>query len=297
MGDQPPSELRCNPHDLLVAVRLRPERNVDLLEQRRHGRPGSARIRRGRIRERDAEDARARSGRTPPSARTSSSRTRPSSPSHGSRRPLRGGRDGDRMKDVDLPPLGMTQINRVAAALGATTLDAGRITVSTPTRGRPRRRICLGHRQRRRTTRGRCCRGTYPAGLNLLVNPGFDRDLGGWTGESQILPNPAGGKASLIWTATDVAGDPASGGVTLRAEAPLFGSAAISLSQCVAVSEGFFVSFGAKFFTASQAFSAGTSIDVTFFASTDCSGAPLGIRVGPTSLPSDPLSDLSSNGL
>ena len=38
-------------------------------------------------------------------------------------------------RDVDLPPLGMTQINRVAAALGATSLDAGRISVSTPTPG------------------------------------------------------------------------------------------------------------------------------------------------------------------
>jgi hypothetical protein len=38
-------------------------------------------------------------------------------------------------RDVDLPPLGMTQINRVAAALGATTLDLGRIAVSTPTPG------------------------------------------------------------------------------------------------------------------------------------------------------------------
>ncbi len=38
-------------------------------------------------------------------------------------------------RDVDLPPLGMTQLNRVAAALGASTLDAGRIAVSTATAG------------------------------------------------------------------------------------------------------------------------------------------------------------------
>ena len=38
-------------------------------------------------------------------------------------------------RDVNLPPLGMTQINRVAAALGAATLDLGRIAVSTPTPG------------------------------------------------------------------------------------------------------------------------------------------------------------------
>ena len=38
-------------------------------------------------------------------------------------------------QDVNLPPLGMTQINRVASALGAATLDAGRISVSTATPG------------------------------------------------------------------------------------------------------------------------------------------------------------------
>jgi hypothetical protein len=38
-------------------------------------------------------------------------------------------------RDIDLLPLGMTQINRVAAALGASTLDLGRISVSTATPG------------------------------------------------------------------------------------------------------------------------------------------------------------------
>jgi hypothetical protein len=38
-------------------------------------------------------------------------------------------------RDVVLPPLGMTQINSVAASLGATTIDLGRIAVSTPTPG------------------------------------------------------------------------------------------------------------------------------------------------------------------
>ena len=38
-------------------------------------------------------------------------------------------------RDVDLPPLGMTQIGHVAAALGVPTLDVGRIAVSTPTPG------------------------------------------------------------------------------------------------------------------------------------------------------------------
>lgn len=38
-------------------------------------------------------------------------------------------------RDVDLPPLGMTQINHVGASLGAPTLDLGRIAVSTSTPG------------------------------------------------------------------------------------------------------------------------------------------------------------------
>jgi hypothetical protein len=38
-------------------------------------------------------------------------------------------------RDLDLPPLGMTQINRVAFELGASSLDAGRIAVSTSTPG------------------------------------------------------------------------------------------------------------------------------------------------------------------
>jgi hypothetical protein len=36
-------------------------------------------------------------------------------------------------RDIDLPPLGMTQLTRVATLLGAATLDLGRIAVSTPT--------------------------------------------------------------------------------------------------------------------------------------------------------------------
>lgn len=38
-------------------------------------------------------------------------------------------------QDVALPPLGMTQLSRVAALLGAATLDDGRLSVSTPTAG------------------------------------------------------------------------------------------------------------------------------------------------------------------
>jgi hypothetical protein len=38
-------------------------------------------------------------------------------------------------RDVDLPPLGMAQINRVAASLGAGPVSNGRLTISTPTPG------------------------------------------------------------------------------------------------------------------------------------------------------------------
>ncbi len=38
-------------------------------------------------------------------------------------------------RDVDLPPLGMTQINRVAASLGPGPINDGRLAISTPTPG------------------------------------------------------------------------------------------------------------------------------------------------------------------
>ena len=38
-------------------------------------------------------------------------------------------------QDIALPPLGMTQLSGIAALLGAATLDAGRLSVSTPTPG------------------------------------------------------------------------------------------------------------------------------------------------------------------
>ena len=44
-----------------------------------------------------------------------------------------GGLLGER--DVDLPPLGMTQLSRVASSLGGSDLFAGRLSVSTPTPG------------------------------------------------------------------------------------------------------------------------------------------------------------------
>ena len=131
---------------------------------------------------------------------------------------------------------------------------------------------------------------------NLLVNPGFDRDLGGWTAESHILPDPARGKVSATWTTTDATGSSASGGLSLHAENGLGGSAQISLSQCVAMSEGRLVSFGASFLTASQSsLGSGTSIDVAFFASSECNGTSLGSMSATSLVPT--FFGTSSNGL
>ena len=102
------------------------------------------------------------SARTPPSARTWSSRTPQKLRSQ--RHVAVFNSDGTLLgsRDVDLAPFGMTQINRVAAALGASTVDLGRIAVSTATPAAsspPTPRSSTT----RRTTRGRSCRRTRPA--------------------------------------------------------------------------------------------------------------------------------------
>lgn len=61
---------------------------------------------------------------------------------------------------------------------------------------------------------------------NLLVNPGFDRDLGGWTAATTIFPDPSPFpgyvEASLGWTSSDAAESALSGGAALHARANTF---------------------------------------------------------------------------
>src|ERR1035437_8659728 len=58
---------------------------------------------------------------------------------------------------------------------------------------------------------------------NLLVNPGFERDLGGWTAAPAIAPNPSprpgDGEASRDGTASDAAASALSGGAARHGRA------------------------------------------------------------------------------
>lgn len=115
---------------------------------------------------------------------------------------------------------------------------------------------------------------------NLLVNPGFDRDLGGWTIATVISPNPSPlpgyVEATAAWSSSDAGGNALSGGVALHARADTMSFATTTLTQCAPVSEGMLVSFGGKFLTARQYMTAGAGVMVTFFSSADCSGASFG---------------------
>jgi hypothetical protein len=160
--------------------------------------------------------------------------------------------------------------------------------------------------------RRRTLRGLFPLSLllllfadpalsqNLLVNPGFDRDLSGWTAATTTLPSPGPFpgyvEATLGWTSSDAGANVLSGGVALHAKAGTMSVANASLRQCVPIQERALVSFGAKFQTARQYTTAGASVGVSFFASENCSGTPLSTATI-RSLPNvPPLAESNSGG-
>ncbi|MFI5120552.1 MAG: hypothetical protein ACHQM4_09075 [Thermoanaerobaculia bacterium] len=209
-------------------------------------------------------------------------------------------------RDVDLPPLGMTQLSRVAAVLGAPTLDVGRLAVSTSTPGglvAAYASVIDNATNDPRTLLPQDGTSSVPAvpggpsSPNVLANAGFDHDLSGWTSATETYPNPVSGDVTATWTSADASGHPASGGLALHAGVGYHESARISLSQCVAVPEGYrLASFGAKVRTERQFGEAGVSVDMTTFASSDCSGTPLGSNTA-TSLGLTGYPVLSSNGV
>ena len=122
---------------------------------------------------------------------------------------------------------------------------------------------------------------------NLLLNPGFDRDLGGWTTSVKLSnprPPPDLTQASADWTANDASGNVASGGLALHAQAAIGTSATAAATQCVAASPGFLATVGAKILTTRQYMTASSSAIVSFFLTSDCSGTSLG-RASKDSLP------------
>ena len=122
---------------------------------------------------------------------------------------------------------------------------------------------------------------THPAlSQNLLMNPGFDRDLSGWTIETKISPDPSPSpgyvEASTAWVSNDSNASAVSGGTTLHAKAGISSTATAAVTQCVAATGGMLVSFGAKFLTTRQYTTAGLSVTVGFFETHDCSGEAVG---------------------
>jgi len=185
-------------------------------------------------------------------------------------------------RDVPLPPLGATQINRVAAALGASGLEAGRLSLSTPTPGglfAAYVSVIDNVSNDPRAFLPDATAASRPPSTNLLSNPGFDRGLDGWalkTGKS------GNGTTGSGWSLLDSRGSAESGSAGLSANAPGANpsgdSAFSSLSQCVGVSADTAYSLRASvtanvwgFFSFPR-----PGIFVQYYGSGDCTGASLG---------------------
>jgi len=114
---------------------------------------------------------------------------------------------------------------------------------------------------------------------NLLVNPGFDKDLSGWTVTTSITPDPSPGpgyvEASAGWVTNDRSGSSSSGGTSFHARAFTMSYATSSASQCIPLPAGTVASFGAQILTTRQYVTASAEVSVTFFAAAACSGSAL----------------------
>ena len=141
-------------------------------------------------------------------------------------------------KDVPLFPLGMTQINRVASELGASSLDSCRLSVSTTTPGglvAAYASIIDNVTNDPRTLLPQDATQETP-GPNLVANGGFDRDLSDWVLDVKNAASPAINSAE--WSADDANGRPGSGSARLFVgpQDP-FTSAWVLLSQCLSAEE------------------------------------------------------------
>jgi hypothetical protein len=133
---------------------------------------------------------------------------------------------------------------------------------------------------------------------NLLVNPGFDRDLSGWVVRTLDGSSPEPTADTFVaWDPADASGNPASGGASLHGKANGydFPGTTAAVGQCVPVSSPAIVAFGARFLTRSERLST-TTTTVAFFASRDCSGAKLSSASAPA-LPSSLAFGSNSGGV
>ncbi len=100
---------------------------------------------------------------------------------------------------------------------------------------------------------------------NLMVNAGFDRDLGGWR-------NPFSREA--VWVAEDAGGRPDSGAVRLRDDTAGNGGTLLVLEQCLPSVGGRRYVFGGKIrVPAGQPSGVDGNIFLTAYAQPNCSGS------------------------
>jgi len=103
---------------------------------------------------------------------------------------------------------------------------------------------------------------------NLLVNPGFDHSLDGWT----TVPN---GGATAVWQGPDGDGSTGSGSARVTVPTGVPGNGYDAVSQCVAVTAGTAYTYSAKVRT-SAALTLMQPLTIAFFSGTACDGDPLG---------------------
>jgi len=110
------------------------------------------------------------------------------------------------------------------------------------------------------------------AAQNLLVNPGFDRDLSGWDVHTEFYPPFLVG-ASAQWAATDAHTVGTSGSVHFQLTGASQSVNRVLLSQCVAAVPGRRYDGGGLIRTDDQ-LQSGVLVRLELFAAPSCSGSP-----------------------
>ena len=120
-----------------------------------------------------------------------------------------------------------------------------------------------------------------PAGANVLVNPGFDGDLSGWTVSL----------SGAAWDPLDVASSASSGSVVI---AGAFGVA----SQCVPITGTSYEAEASAFIPSTQPPSSFglANVAVWFFGREGCAGIPFNLLMGVQSQPAPDTWGLLSTG-
>ncbi len=109
--------------------------------------------------------------------------------------------------------------------------------------------------------------GSSVAAGNLIINPGMDTSLGGWS-------FPFGRTAS--WSSTDARGIPDSGSAVMVNEGLSNGATPLTMTQCVTLSPRTNYTFGARtYIPARQPAGAAAVMWVYTYASSDCGGTVL----------------------